>query len=65
MKLIKKDKKDSSFGRYPCNVYLHNALRFIEHGKYSAAYSEICYALQKASDVLSEHEKELWNRESK
>lgn len=49
-------RKDRKFGVYPCSVYLHNALKFIENCDFDAAYEEICWALLKAGDTLSGEE---------
>lgn len=47
------------FSKYPCSVYLHNALRFILDNKADIAYEEICRALLKAGDELSIEEKKM------
>lgn len=57
--LIDRDKnkiKDKMFSEYPCSDYLHNALHFISEGKYDVAYDEICHALLRAGDKLTENE---------
>lgn len=62
MRFSKNKKCASAYGNYPCNAYLHNALRFIEQGEYDTAYSEICWALSKAGDELTLREKSRWLR---
>ena len=62
MRFSKNKKCASAYGNYPCNVYLHNALRFIEQGEYDTAYSEICWALSKAGDELNDDEIRKWKR---
>ena len=55
-------KKDRKFGQYPCDVFLHNALRFISEGNPDVAYKEICHALLKAGDSLSDEERWRFER---
>lgn len=57
---MKKSRK--SYSEYPCDVYLHNALRFIKDGKPDVAYEEICWAIVKSGGELSDEEKEGFNR---
>lgn len=57
MILKRKNKKDKIFSEYPCSVYLHNALRFITNNEPEVAYEDICHALMKAGDELSDEEK--------
>lgn len=53
----KKNKvNDNMLSEYPCDVYLHNALRFICKGQTGAAYKEICFAILKSGGELTEHE---------
>ncbi len=59
MILKRKNKKDKIFSEYPCSVYLHNALRFITNNKPDVAYEDICHALMKAGDELSDEEKRI------
>lgn len=42
----KKEKKDE-ISEYPTEVYLNNAIRFIDEGKYKGAKDEIKWALRK------------------
>ena len=60
--LFKKKRKDKSYSKYPCSVFLHNALRFIKEGKPEVAYEEICWALVRAGDELSSEEKETFEK---
>lgn len=48
--------KKNPFSEYPCAVYLHNALHFLEEGHNTNAYTEICYAVIKSGGKLDEHE---------
>lgn len=41
---------------YPCDVYLHNALRFIVQDKSGVAYDEICNAILSSGGELSNEE---------
>lgn len=54
---IKHKSKYKIFSQYPCVVYLHNALRFIDEKNLDVAYEEICYALLKSGNKLSVEEK--------
>lgn len=60
--MLKFNRHKKKYGNYPCNVFLHNALRFIEQGEYDEAYSEICWALSKAGDELNDDEIKKWKR---
>ena len=44
--MSKKEKKDE-ISEYPTEVYLNNAIRFIDEGKYKRAKDEIKWALRK------------------
>lgn len=63
--LIKK--RDRVFSKYPCDIFLHNALLFIIVGKPDAAYREICCAIIKSGGKLTEEEqawiKQLMNND--
>lgn len=60
-KLFKRNKiRNKTFSKYPCSVYLHNALTFIIQNKPEVAYEEICYALLKAGDKLTSEEESLF-----
>lgn len=52
-----KNIKKETIDKYPCVDYLHNALRALSNGKVDSAYREICWALSKAGEELSEEEK--------
>ena len=58
-KLERKKRKDADakYSDYPCSDYLHNALYFIQYDKSSVAYEEICHALIRSGDALTENEK--------
>lgn len=58
----KKEKhvKDDMLSQYPCNVHLHNALRFIQQNKPDVAYEDICHAILRSGDELSDKEKEIF-----
>jgi len=64
MKLFGNNKKvkhlKSKLKSYPCEDYLHNALYFLAHQNPAEAYSEICYAMDKAGVKLSENERNIW-----
>lgn len=63
-KLIEKFKqkqKDERFSKYPCVVYLHNALYFISSNNTDTAYTEICHALLASGEKLSDDEREKFN----
>lgn len=55
-------KKDKIFSEYPCSCYLHNALRFICDGEYEVAYEEICHALLRSGDKLTECERKIFDQ---
>ena len=55
-------KKEKSFAKYPCEDYLHNALRLLDKGCTDSAYTEICYALIKAGAELREEEKKKFDQ---
>lgn len=44
--------KNKSYGAHPCRVHLHNALHYIQLGKYNKAYNEVCDALIEGGDTL-------------
>ena len=46
---FRRKKKDEAFGKFPCDMFLNNAIRFICDGKYDSAISEICYCISKAN----------------
>ena len=62
IKLIDKIRQAKKLSDYPCDVYLHNALRFINQNSMLCAYSEVCYAITASGGKLSEEEKELWRK---
>lgn len=53
-------RKDNKLNQYPCDVYLCNALRFIEDKKYDTAYSEICWAIIKSGGKLTEKQEKIF-----
>ena len=57
--LIKK--RDKVFSKYPCDVFLHNALFFINSDNPNAAYREICCAIIKSGGKLTEEEQAKLN----
>lgn len=57
MKLFGKRKHYKTLRSYPCDVFLHNALRYINEGKSNLAYEEICYAITKSGGALSDNER--------
>ena len=58
VRMFRKKKKCNKklLSQYPCDVYLKNALYFIENGKPDVAYTEICYAIAKSGGELSDSE---------
>ena len=60
MKIFAKNKNNAinqKISTYPCVAFLHNALRFILENKTDVAYTEICYAIMKSGEELTETEK--------
>lgn len=53
-------RKDNELNQYPCNVYLRNALQFIEKRKYDEAYSEICWAIIKSGGKLTKEQEKIF-----
>ena len=45
--------KNRSYGEHPCCVHLHNALHYIQLGKYDKAYNEVCDALIEGGGTLN------------
>lgn len=41
--------REKAYGRYPCDMYLNNAIRLICEQKYDNAISEICYCISRAN----------------
>ena len=58
----RKKRNDRVFSQYPCSSFLHNALRFISEGKVDIAYEEICWALMKGGEELSQEEKTIFEK---
>lgn len=58
--MIFKKQKDDRLNKYPCNVYLQNALRAILEKKYDFAYSEICWAIIKSGEELTEEQEKYF-----
>jgi len=56
----RKDNKDNEFNKYPCNVYLQNALQLIVDRKYDIAFAEICWAIIKSGGKLTKDQKEIF-----
>lgn len=46
---FRRKKKEKTYGEFPCDMYLNNAIRFICEGKYDGAIKEICYCISKAN----------------
>ena len=59
-KIGRKKQKDEVFSRYPCSVFLHNALRFISQNKSGVAYEEICHAIIRSGGELTEEEMRIF-----
>ena len=57
MKFFFKDEKN--YGKYPCDVYLNNALRFLCRENNKRAASEICYCIHAAGGELRDDVKQL------
>lgn len=61
-KLLDKLKRNKRFSRYPCEDYLHNALKYLQDGANCDAYTEICWALIKSGAELKEDEREIFEK---
>lgn len=59
-KLLKESERDKNFSQYPCEHYLHNALKLLQNEKNCEAYTEICWALIKSGAGLREEEKKFF-----
>lgn len=59
---VKNENTSKIYSEYPCDVFLHNALRFIKEGKTDVAYNEICWAIVKSGGELLDEEKEDFKR---
>ena len=53
---MKQKSKDRIFSEYPCADFLHNALHFLARNKPEVTYGEICYALLKSGNKLTDEE---------
>lgn len=53
-------KRNKVFSKYPCDVFLHNALFFIRNNKPDVAYREICWAILKSGGKLTEEEQVIF-----
>lgn len=62
-KILKR--KDKKLNQYPCNVYLQNALQFIEDGRSDKAYTEICWAIIKSGVKLTKDQEEIFKELNK
>lgn len=51
---MKQKSKDRIFSEYPCADFLHNALHFLARNKPEVTYGEICYALLKSGNKLTD-----------
>lgn len=62
VKIINKifKRKDKKLNQYPCNIYLQNALQFIEDGRSDKAYTEICWAIIKSGVKLTKDQEEIF-----
>lgn len=49
-------KREAKLSKYPCDVHLSNALRFITEKEYDGAYSEICWAIKKSGGELTKEQ---------
>ena len=57
-KILKR--KNKKLNQYPCNVYLQNALQFLEYGESAKAYMEICWAIIKSGGKLTKDQEEIF-----
>ena len=57
--IFRRKKKEKTYGEFPCDVYLNNAIRFICEGKYDNAISEICYCISKADGIFYDNVKKM------
>lgn len=58
-------KRNKVFSKYPCDVFLHNALFFIRNNKPDVAYREICWAILKSGGKLTEEEQAIFKEREK
>ena len=60
--MIFKKRKDDRLNKYPCNIYLQNALKAIVEKEYDFAYLEICWAIIKSGEELTEKQEKTFKR---
>nr|DAH86710.1 MAG TPA: CRM1 / Exportin repeat 3 [Caudoviricetes sp.] len=60
LKRFLQEKIDNELNKYPCSVYLQNALRFITEKEYDTAYSEVCWAIIKSGGKLTEEQEKIF-----
>lgn len=58
---MKQKSKDRIFSEYPCADFLHNALHFLARNKPEFTYGEICYALLKSGNKLTDEEQKIFD----
>ena len=58
---MKQKSKDRIFSEYPCADFLHNALHFLARNKPEVTYGEICYALLKSGNKLTDEEQKIFD----
>lgn len=60
-KIFEKVRIRDRMREYPCEDYLHNALRFMAEGKPDIAYEEVCHALLRCGVELRPEESKIFN----
>lgn len=58
---MKQKSKDRIFSEYPCADFLHNVLHFLARNKPEVTYGEICYALLKSGNKLTDEEQKIFD----
>lgn len=58
---MKQKSKDRIFSEYPCADFLHNTLHFLARNKPEVTYGEICYALLKSGNKLTDEEQKIFD----
>ena len=61
-KSVDKLKRNKKFSQYPCEDYLHHALKYLQDGANCGAYTEICWALIKSGAELKEEERKIFEK---
>lgn len=54
--------KKNQLNEYPCDLYLHSALRHLRELDIEGAYEEICWAIIKSGGTISGIESDSWKR---